>query len=104
MRTIKKSDIMIALGGFVSVENAPSRNGYGSAPNQFIITFENGTVFQSYNSLIGVKVRGDETLYLTSFHDYSNTTSGYCGRWCGYKCADRRKMLEDGRAIKIVEG
>ena len=104
METIKKSDIMLALGSFVSVKNMPSRNGYGTAPNQFLLTFENGTVFQSYDSVIGVKIRGDRTLYLTGYHDYSNTTSGYCGRWCGHNCAERRKMLEDGRAVKIVEG
>lgn len=100
-KTIKKSEIMKRLGGFRAVENTPSRNGYGSAPNQFILTFENGEVFQSYATLIGVKI-GRE-LFLTADHDCSNTTSGYCGRWCGYDCKTRRKMLADGRAVYIEE-
>lgn len=104
METIKKSEIMSALGSFVSVRNTESRNGYGTAPNQFLLKFENGTVFQSYDSLIGVRIYGDSKLYLTNNHDCSNTTSGYCGRWCGRKCAERRKMLKDGSAVLIVEG
>lgn len=100
MKTISKSKVMKMLGGFVSVENAPSRNGYNAAPNQFILTFENGKVFQSYRSLVGVKIgRG---LFLTSKHDYSNTTSGYCGRWCGMNCTERRKGLKDG-SITFIE-
>ncbi len=99
MKTISKSKIMRMLGGFVSVENATSRNGYSVAPNQFILKFENGTVFQSYRSLIGVKIGRD--LYLTDKHDYSNTTSGYVGRWCGKNCAERRKGLDDGSIVSI---
>lgn len=100
MRTISKSEIMERLGGFVSVENAPSRNGYGSAPNQFILRFKNGTVFQSYSTLIGVKMGGE--LYLTRSHDYSNTTSGHCGRWCGMNCAERRRGIDNGDITLIV--
>lgn len=98
MKTIKKSEVMEKLGKFISVENCASRCT-GTAPNQFELTFENGSVFQSYSSLIGVRI-GNQ-YYFTSDHYYSNTTSGYCGRWCGYNCRERRKGLEDGRFILI---
>lgn len=99
-QTIKLADLMLMLGKFVKVENAPSRNGYGKAPNQFIIRYENGTIFQSYETLIGAKINGH--LYLTNSHDYSNTTSGHCGRWCGFNTKERRKGLTDG-TITFIE-
>lgn len=101
MRTIKKSELLAMLGNFVSVQNTASRNGYGSAPNQFEIKFENGTVFQSYQSFIGARVNGK--LYISDYHDYSNTTSGYFGRWCGYNCKERRQGLKDERFIFVEE-
>jgi len=102
MTTIKKSELMRELGGFLRVENLESRNGCGSAPNQFELTFEHGYVFQSYRSLVGVKM-DDGRIFFSGYHDCSNTTSGYCGRWCGYDCKTRRKMLADGRAVYIEE-
>ena len=99
--TIHLSDLMHELGAFVRVENAPSRNGYGKAPNQFIIRYEHGTIFQSYETLIGARINGH--LYLTSAHDYSNTTSGHCGRWCGYNTKERRERLADGRITYIED-
>lgn len=101
MTTIKKSELMRELGGFLKVENLTSRNGYGTAPNQFELTFEHGRVFQSYASLVAVEFDGK--WYFTRFHDYSYTTSGHCTRWCGYDCKTRRKMLENGSAIFIEE-
>ena len=101
MKTIKKSDLIAKLGNFVSVKNTESRNGYGIAPNQFEIRFENGTVFQSYRSMIAVRMNGQ--LYFTDSHDYSNTTSGHCKRWCGYSAQQRRAGLESGKFILIED-
>lgn len=100
-RTIKEKTLFKKLGKFVSVENTESRNGCGSAPNQFKIRFENGEVFQSYSTLIGVKFNGE--YYFSNAHDYSNTTSSHTTRWCGYDCKERRKGLENGSFIKIVD-
>ena len=101
MKTIKKSTLMKKLGAFVSVHNTPSRCGYGEAPNQFEIRFENGSAFQSYRSLIAVKMGGQ--LYLTGNHDYSNTTCGHVGRWCGYNTKERRAGLDNEKFIFITE-
>lgn len=93
----------MALGNFKSVENTPSRNGYGKAPNQFEIRFENGKVFQSYDSLIAVKMN-DGRIYLTESHDCSNTTSGHVGRWLGgIYTKERREGLRDGWITLIID-
>lgn len=99
MKTIKKSELMERLGNFVSVENLPSRNGQNSTPNQFDITFENGSVFQSYSSLIAVKIGGE--LYLSRKHDFSNTTNRFCTAWSGRSLSERRAGLENGTITLI---
>lgn len=101
MVTISRDILTSALGAFRSVENAPSRNGENTAPNQFIIRFENGEVFQSYRTFIGAKIGGK--LYLSNCHDYSNTTSRFCGAWCGMSAKERRKAIADEKVI-VVEG
>lgn len=101
MVTISRNELTSLLGNFRSVENAPSRNGENTAPNQFIIHFEHGEVFQSYRSLIGARING--RLYLTDRHDYSVTTGRFCGAWCGLNAKERRKGLADG-TITMVEG
>lgn len=103
METIKRNEILAKLGGFVSVSNCESRNGCGSAPNQFEIQFEHGRVFQSYRALVAVKLDNDGRWYFSGYHDYSNTTSGHCTRYCGHDCRERRKMLERGEAVSIVD-
>ena len=100
VKTIKRSTLMKKLGDFIRVENLPSRQ-VGTAPNQFELTYKNGTVFQSYSTLIGVRL-GNQ-YYFTDSHDYSNTTSGYCSRWCDVDCKNRRKGLANGTYIKIVD-
>jgi hypothetical protein len=42
-------------------------------------------------------------LYLTDYHDYSNTTSKYATEWTGFSTKERRAGLESGRFIAIVE-
>ena len=101
MKTITKKALMAKLGNFVSVENTESRNGYGQAPNQFEIRFENGRVFQSYQSLVAANIHGQ--LYFSGYHDYSNTTSRHCGQWCGYSTKERRDGLEKERFILIID-
>ena len=39
------------LGNLIDIENVPSRNVRGATlPNQFILTFEHGFVFKSYDT------------------------------------------------------
>ena len=99
--TITKKQLFEMLGAFKSVRNCPSRNGESQAPNQFELFFENGRVFQSYSSLVAARVNG--RWYFTENHDYSVTTSGHCGRWCGYNTKERRKGLKDGQFTFITD-
>ena len=94
MNTTSLSSLLPRLGNLVHVENLPSRMGNGVVRNQFELLYDNGSIFQSYTTFIGAKVGGE--LYLSSYHDYSKTTSLYCGRWCGKNTAERWKGLKNG--------
>lgn len=80
-----------------------SRSGRAVA-NQFVITTNEGTYFQSYKSLIA-KVDSDGRLTLSRFWDYSVTTSKYLYQfireyWCGDYCSINKKWV----AEKLKEG
>lgn len=100
-RTITMDMMMKKLGNFISVENLPSKNGKGTAQNQFEMKFQHGRVFQSYDSFIGA-VDNNGDYYFTDRHDYSNTTSSYCKKWCGMDANTRRNGLETGKFIHII--
>ena len=100
-RTITKDKLMKRLGNFISVENLPSRNGQEKASNQFELKFENGKVFQSYDSLIGVILSNGEICF-TDLHDYSNTTSLHCKNWCGIDTKSRRSGIKSGKYMRII--
>ena len=101
MKTIKRSLLMHQLGGIRKVCNLSSPRSGRDVPNQYNLIHENGIAFQSYGSLIAVLMNG--YLYLTDYHDYSNTTSKYATEWTGYTTKERRAGLESGKFIKIVE-
>lgn len=102
MKTITTSKLSKKLGTFVRVENGVARCGYGEAPNQFILTFEGGEVFQSYNAFIGAKVDGN--LYLSKNHGYSRTTSRHCKAWCGLTKQERERGLRNGQITLVIDG
>ena len=102
METIKRSELLKKLGNIVRVTNLCSPRSWRPVANQYELQHENGSAFQSYDSLIAVRMDG--TLYLTDYHDYSNTTSKYATEWTGRNTKERRKGLQDGRIVRIVEG
>jgi hypothetical protein len=73
---MKLSTIKKKLKGFQNIKSmqSPSRSG-GAVANQFIITFDNATVFQSYSSVIAIEM--NNRTYLTDKWDYSVTTGKY---------------------------
>lgn len=101
MNTITRKELSEKLGAFRRVKNAPSRNGYNTAPNQFILRFANGVVLQSYDSLVVAEMDNGE-VFFGSDHDYSATTNRFVKEFCGYSAPERRKMLENGTATLIV--
>ena len=101
MQTITRSSLMALLGGIKNVSNLSSPRSYRPVANQYNLTMENGMAFQSYDSLIAVRFNGK--LYLTDYHDYSNTTSKYATEWTGYTTQERRQGLKEGRFILITD-
>lgn len=102
MKTITRKELAEKLGAFRRVKNAPSRNGYNTAPNQFIIRFANGVVLQSYDSLVAVKMDNGEILFGAD-HDYSATTNRFVKEFSGRTASERRQMLENEEAT-LIEG
>ena len=99
-KTISYKELEKMLGTFTYTENFPSLRSDKKVANQFILHYNNGIVFQSYKSIIAVKVNGN--LYLTPAHDYSNTTSKYCTQFTGYPTQERRQMIEEGEINLIA--
>lgn len=101
MQTIRRASLMALLGGIKNVSNLSSPRSWRPVANQYNLTMENGMAFQSYDSLIAVRYGGK--LYLTDYHDYSNTTSKYCTEWTGYTTQERRRGLKEGRFILVTD-
>jgi hypothetical protein len=101
MKTIKKSLLLHQLGSVKSVRSLVSPRSSRPVANQFDLVHENGISFQSYETLIAVRMNG--FLYLTDAHDYSKTTSKYATEWTGYTTKERREGLESGKFILIEE-
>ena len=95
MKKYKTSSIKKKLGKFVKVCPIISERSGEAVRNQYEIIFEHGNVFQSYNSLIGIRTGGK--LYLTDQHDCSVTTSKWCKEWCGRNTEERRRGLKEER-------
>ena len=91
MKTIKKSLLLRQLGNIKRVRNLTSPRSWQPVPNQYDLEHENGIAFQSYESLIAVRMNG--YLYLTDYHDYSKTTSKYATEWTGYTTKERRAII-----------
>ena len=76
------------------VENMTSSKG-NAVPNQFIITDKGKEYFQSYNSIIAVKEKGQ--VKLDSYYwDYSVTTGKYRNDFLGENIAQTRQKIEEG--------
>lgn len=109
-----KLNKMIAneLGKIIDVKNVSSRNVRGAAlSNQFILTFEHGSLFKSYDTFVAAiidKAPCDKILYLNpntrvnsvnggTTNVYSSTTNRACIDFCGLNTAERRKAIKDGK-------
>jgi len=85
---------MKRLGKFKNVENMISPNG-NYIPNQFILFFENGKVFKSYNSIIAIWFHNGDVI-LGKDWNYSNTTGKYRNIFLGETKADTLIKIKDG--------
>lgn len=94
LTTLKKR-----LKGFARISNmqSPAYNG-DTVANQFIIRFDNGRVFQSYQSIIAVELDSDKgtQTYLTDKWDYSVTTGKYRKIFLGETKKETEEKLKTG--------
>jgi hypothetical protein len=87
----------IELGNFESVSQLIGNNG--AVKNQFIITTDRGEVFQSYDSVIAVRLhRVYDTKIVLDVNkwDYSVTTGKYRNIFLGEKKADTERKIKTG--------
>lgn len=76
------------------VENMTSRNG-NEIHNQFIITTEDGTYFQSYRSIIARRCKGKVQLDREKW-DYSKTTGKYLNIFLGETKKETQAKIDSG--------
>lgn len=62
--------------------------------NHFIVVFENGNIFQSYDSMIAIKVNG--IMHLTSKWNYSPTTGRYRNTYLGETKKETQNNIDNG--------
>jgi hypothetical protein len=64
--------------------------------NQFIIYTDEGTYFQSYDSVIAFRDNNRKIILDSYYWDYSRTTSKYRNQFLGEGIADTRAKIESG--------
>src|SRR5210317_2058921 len=90
---INKNDL--ELNNLAKVENFVSSRSGNPIANQFRITLQNGTeIFQSYNSIVAIKVNGQTFLDRTCW-DYSNTTSRYRKEFLNEDTKTTKQKIKD---------
>ena len=83
------------------VRNLSSPRSGNAVANQFAITTNKGTFFQSYRSIVA-KVDKKGQVWLSSYWDYSHTTMKYLYQflkefgWYGINASEVRKCIKDG--------
>ena len=68
----------------------------GAVKNQFIINTPEGIFFQSYDSVIAVKLNNGNVFLDENFWDYSNTTSKYRNQFLKETKKETEKKIKDG--------
>lgn len=85
------------LKGFGNIQNM-------YVPNQFIVNFDNGSVFQSYDSIIAIEIRTSKgrKIYLGKDWDYSVTTGKYRNNFLGENKKETEAKIKSGE-YKLLE-
>lgn len=81
----------------MKVENMTGHSGR-EIPNQFIITDNNATYFQSYKSII-VKRENGKTYLDEVYWNYSTTTGKYRNEFLGEDRKETEKKIKSGEYI-----
>lgn len=71
----------------------------GTVKNQFILTTNEGTYFQSYRSMIAFIPNKGKTKLDSTYWDYSKTTGKYRNQFLGESKAETEKKIQSGEYI-----
>ena len=93
-----KNQAEITAKNIPAVQNMVSSSG-NKVANQFVISTNEGTFFQSYKSVIAFIPYEGKTLLDFRFWDYSTTTGKYRNIFLKEKKQETQKAIEDGRYI-----
>lgn len=80
----------------VKVKQMRSPNSNNYVANQFIIYTDDGTYFQSYNSIIAFCDKQGQTWLDKYYWDYSRTTSRYRNEFLGETTKETRAKIKSG--------
>ena len=98
---MKTQTLLKRLKGIPKVEALTSPRTSEPVKNQFVILMDNGKLFQSYDSTIAIKHKG--IIYLTSYYNYSVTTSKYLKQFCGYSVKEiKLKLKNDDKKFVLL--
>ena len=79
----------------VKVQNMQSSRG-NDIPNQFIIETDEGSYFQSYDSLIVFRPFGGKPILDSHYWDYSVTTGKYRNMFLGETKKETERKIKEG--------
>ena len=96
IKNIKHTTLFNKLGRFLKVQNLRSHRGGDVVPNQFVLYFKNGLVYQSYNIIIAVKWLADGAVWVNNEFDCSNTTRNYTTDFLDRDYKTIKKLMEEG--------
>lgn len=75
-------------------------NAKGNAQaNHFSIEFDNAEVFQSYDSIIAIRLYSQPYNILGAHHNYSVTTGKHLTHWLGRDSKERKEQIKQGKLI-----
>lgn len=79
----------------MKTENMTSAKG-NSVPNQFIITDDDKTIFQSYSSVIAIQYANGKIVLDVNKWDYSKTTGTYRNQFLGETKKETQAKIDSG--------
>lgn len=92
------TEILNRLGEFKTMGQMISKRSGNPIRNQFVLCFEHGTMFRSYDSNVGVCLN-DGSKYIDTIFEYSRTTSKYTNQFFNTTPRELIERIHDGDII-----
>ena len=95
MKQLTKPQINKIKKSLCRVENFISNSG-NTVANQFRIYTENGVTFQSYSTIIAIRLRSGQVVLDAGMWDCTVTTGKYRNQFLGCGVAETREKITNG--------